>query len=366
MGRTYFSVGAGLRRHSDINAKSVRMTDLFHRFRPQPPTSAKALLIRMGPFIPEVDAFRFKNSFPITEQNAKQIRDRFRPAIDVAVGAGIQSVRSMLDTLSVSIPVTGTVSLPGVVIDAVIGEVSNRLAGSLIDKIIAAIPGTFGRCGGMAFSGYDFYLANWRVDDRLGTTPPATGELGDYIFRRLLDSLDLNVEKFVDWVMTLHVMPVISKVANVTLGAAVGSLGGPIGSAFGVLLGNEVNVFDIGGPAPILERTRSEWEKIKNKLDSEAAWPIGLIYGDSVNPIDQHQILAVGYSNNADGTAKLIVWDNNDANKSGTMKLDFGGKELLITAVPDLPSPACLKHAIKGIFLEDYKPSQPPPELNLK
>ena len=104
----------------------------------------------------------------------------------------MQGVREVLASLSVSVPTIGTVGLPAVVVDAVIGEVTTQLAGSLIDKIADPIPGTFGRCGGMAFAGYDFYLLGWTVDERLGTMPPVTGPLSDYLFGRLLDSLDLN------------------------------------------------------------------------------------------------------------------------------------------------------------------------------
>ena len=231
------------------------------------------------------------------------------------VGTGVRAVREVLTSLSVSVPLVGTVGLPAVVMDAVVGEVTTQLAGPLIDEIADLIPGRFGRCGGMAFAGYDFYLLGWTVDERLGTTPPSTGPLSNYIFERLLDSLDLNVGTFLDWVVNLHLMPIASRVANITLAAAIGSLGGPIGIAFGALLGSQVNVFDFGGSKVILERTKNEWRRIVGTLDAQAACPIGLIYGDSANPIDQHQVLAIDYVDNQDGTALLIVWDSNFSNQ---------------------------------------------------
>jgi len=310
----------------------------------------------MGPFLPERDAFRFNNSFPITDAQAEQIRQRYRVVTDVAVGAAVQLVRNVLSSLSVSVPVTGTVGLPAVVVDAVIGEVTNQLAGSLLDKIADPIPGRFGRCGGMAFAGYDFYLLDWTVDERLGTTPLASGVLGDYIFSRLLDSLDLNAGTFVDWIVNLHLMPIMSKVADDALGAAVGSLGGPIGIAFGALLGSQVNVFNLGGPKTILDRTKNEWSRITGKLDEQAAWPIGLVYGDSPNPIDQHQVLAVGYNDHHNGTATLTVWDNNDSNVSRDLALDFQGGELQV---------GNSNRPLKGIFLEQYSSRQPPDSLRL-
>ena len=46
----------------------------------------------MGPFISEKDAFRFNNSFPITDEQAEEIRRRYRLVTDVIVGAGVQQV----------------------------------------------------------------------------------------------------------------------------------------------------------------------------------------------------------------------------------------------------------------------------------
>jgi hypothetical protein len=313
-------------------------------------------------FVPETDAFRFNNSFPITDENAEQIRKRYRVAADIALGAGVQAVRSVLESLTVQVPpvVGPSVSLPGIVMDAVIGEVTNQIARPLIDHIAGQIPGTFGRCGGMAFSGYDFYLAGWPVDERLGTAPPATGPLGDYILSRLLDSLDLNAGTFVDWIINLHVLPVVSRAANIALGTAIGSIGGPIGAAFGALVGSQVNVFNLGGPKVILDRTKEEWGRIKTALNTEAAWPIGLVYGDSANPIDQHQVLACSCVDNGNGTGSLTIWDNNDANRSSTMALDFRGGELVITQWIGVDHS---RRPLKGIFLEKYSPSRPPQSL---
>jgi hypothetical protein len=350
------SLKAGVLRHREITARPVSARDLQRHFQPNPPTSVRALSIKMGPFVAERDAFRFNNSFPMTPEQAEQIRQRYRLVTDVIVGASVQQVRDVLNSLGVSVPIIGTVGLPAVVADAVIGEVTTQLAGSLIDRIADLIPGTFGRCGGMAFAGYDFYLLGWTVDERLGTMPPAGGVLGDYIFSRLLDSLDLNAGRFTDWFMNLHLMPIISRVANIALGTAVGSLGGPIGIAFGALLGDQVNVFNLGGPKVILDRTKNEWAEIKRTLDGQAAWPIGLVYGDSTTPLGDHQVLGLEYDDPGDGTATLTVWDSNHANHSRRLELDFRGDEL---QGGNFDSPP------KGIFLEDYSLRQPPDNLRL-
>jgi hypothetical protein len=114
-------------------------------------------------------------------------------------------------------------------------------------------------------------------------------------------------------------------------------------------------VLNLGGPTPVLHNTSDEWKKLKPVLDMQAAWPIGLIYGDSTLPTDQHQILAIGYADPGDGTGSLTVWDNNDGAQPATLNLDFRGSELQVTGST---------RPIKGIFAEDYTFVQPP--LNLK
>jgi hypothetical protein len=90
----------------------------------------------------------------------------------------------------------------------------------------------------------------------------------------------------------------------------VGSFGGPIGIAFGALLGSQINVFHLGGAGILLERSKAEWTKLKQRLDDEAAWPLCLIYDDSSNPFEQHQLLAVGYAERNDGIGTITAWDN--------------------------------------------------------
>ena len=138
----------------------------------------------------------------------------------------------------------------------------------------------------------------------------------------------------------------------------MGALGGPIGAAFGALLGSQVNVFHLGGPKVILDRTKNEFQQITNTLDGQAACPIGLIYGDSAIPTAQHQVLAVDYVDNHDGTANLFVWDGNTANVLQVLALDIRADELQVgNSADDRP--------VKGIFLEKYMFHQPPDILRL-
>ncbi|MDH5193167.1 MAG: hypothetical protein OEW32_05725 [Nitrospira sp.] len=210
----------------------------------------------------------------------------------------------------------------------------------------------------MAFAGYDFFLHGYPVDERLGTSPPVTGVLSDYIFDRLLDSLELNVVRFLDLVVTLHVLPILGKGATIALLAAAGSTAGTIGTAIGALIGTQVDIFQLGGPGSALDETKREWPIIKNILDREAAVPVGYILGTSANPIDQHQVLAIGYKDVGNGVATLTVWDNNEANASRNLQLDFRGPELQV-------GNAHRGKVLKCIFAEKYSPRIPPASLKL-
>src|SRR5215510_2676878 len=117
------SLGASVRRHREVTVRPLSATDLRRRFQPSPSNSLKALSIKMGPFDAERDAFRFLNKFPITDEQAAEIRRRYRLVTDVMVGAGVQQVRRVLDSLNVNIA-TDTFGLPNVVVDAVIGKVT--------------------------------------------------------------------------------------------------------------------------------------------------------------------------------------------------------------------------------------------------
>jgi hypothetical protein len=217
--------------------------------------------------------------------------------------------------------------------------------------------------------GVDFYLLDWPVDSRLGTTPPATGPLGDYIFSRLLDSLDLNALKFLQWFAVLHVLPKVSDAAKIALEVAVATLGGPVGAAFAALIAVTDVFGDLGGSKALLSSSKDEWPRIKNQLDGQAAWPIGLLFHGSATPFEDHQILALDYEDDANGTA-LIVWDNRDGPYQRRLQIDFTGQELMVQpddpiVLPDGSEIFWSGGNIKGIFLENYSPQRPPDSLHL-
>jgi hypothetical protein len=356
------SLGRAVQRHPEIPIPNtgIGANELMQRFAIGPTRALHPLLIAMGPFVTETDAFHFPNKFPLTEENGQQIRRRFQNALNLLVGVTTGRFKTPLDDIDLNVSGVGPkINIPDLIKNQVLGRVAAELIGEVGAKIADAIPGHFGRCGGMAFAGYDLFLHGFPVDERLGTSPPSTGPLSDYIFERLLDSLELNVVRFVDLVITLHLLPVLGKIATVALLAAAGSVGGIIGAGIGALIGTQVDIFHLGGPGSVLDETRKEWPRLKRVLDQQAAVPIGLIFGSSSNPIDQHSVLAIGYRDADDGTATLTVWDNNDANKfSRFLNLDFRGSELQVVTTPSYDSLQCF-------FVEEYVTQEPPQSLKL-
>jgi len=368
------SLKDALRRHMEIPGPPVNFTNLQQRFQSAPANSFDALLIKMGPFKAQRDAFLFKNGqgggWAISDSDAPAVRERLSHFVDEVVTFGNSQVLDALNKLQVNINFTGigpdiNVGLP----DFMITEVANGVAKQYRDIVTSAIadniPFRFGRCGGMAFAGLDFYFAGWPVDERFGTSPPDGGPLRDYIWNRLLDSLDQNGGRFLSWTAELIYLPALSRLATAALGSAAGAAAGPIGIAVGALIGGNADIFNLGGATPVLHNTQDEWPKLKADLDMEAARPIGLIYGNSRAPWDQHQVLAIGYSDPGGVLPMLIVWDNNDGADFRTYTIDFSGSELQVTQFNSNGVPTASDEPIKGIFMEDYTFVQPPANLKL-
>ena len=223
---------------------------------------------------------------------------------------------------------------------------------ALIDLAASPVGSDFGRCGGMAFAGYDCYLTGVPIDPAV-TSPPAEGVLGDYIYDRLLDSLRLNIGTFTRWVVDLHLRGFLNEVAEQALAAAVGTVVfGPIGAAISAFLAATTDIFDFpSGKEVLLDRTKREWTRLKQILDEQAAWPIGLVYGDKPALWDQHQVLAIGYTDDGAGRGTLAIWDNEDGNVRSELRLDFRGDELVTSG---------RRSNVKGLFHEQYRREQPP------
>jgi hypothetical protein len=348
-----FSLRSSLDRHPEIPAPPVSVRDLAERFGTGGSTAA--LLRRMGPFLAATDAFRFPNDFQITLEQVDDFVDLLTEEI---VEAEIQRVVGMYVGVLRDIDLNPIPKLekriPEAAIDFVVGRLIRELSARIIDLAADPQGSDYGRCGGMAFAGYDFYVAGRPVDASV-TQPPTEGPLGEYIYERLLDSLRLNIGTFLRWVVDVHVLPELDEFATATLLAAAGSVvGGPVGTLIGAFIGSRIDIFDLGGPETVLDDTKRSWSRLKDLLDQQAAWPVGLILGDKFHLWEQHQVLAVGYSDDGAGGGALRIWDNEDANVDKTTTLDFRGDELEATG----------RHPnLKGFFPEQYSFQNPPDGL---
>jgi hypothetical protein len=324
-----------------------------------------ASLLRMaGPFMPARDAYSFSNSAEgFTLEDAAAVRAIYQGPLDAVAKVGIEVVRSALTAASFAVPIVGATGLPGAAVDVVIEQVSQPLRNALVDAVVGSVPGTYGRCGGFAFSAYDFFLCGWQID-KTDVSPPGSGDLRDFIWKRLLDSLQDNAATFLDWYMTLKVLPIVSASASGILAAgAGGTIAGPLGAFLAGLIGASGDFLGIGGGPALLGRTRDHLDQLAGKLATNAAWPIGIIHPDK-DLTDQHQVLAIGPDRSGEHPV-LRVWDENwNDEDSGPCchrwVLDLTGATLQVScdAVPAYGD-------IKGLICESYTPTLPPASLDI-
>jgi len=184
---------------------------------------------------------------------------------------------------------------------------------------------------------------------------PSSGDLRVFILSRLLDSLDLNAAIFLDWVMRLAYLPVLSKTASAALGTAATVFGGPVAGVIGAIVGAVDDPLGLGGSKDLLGLTKDHWTRLHGKMAAEAAWPVGFVYAGKPNPVDQHQVLATRVIDYGNGRAYMEFWDNNSGARIDDAQIDFTGTELSVSA--------SISNDIKGIICEDYSFVAPPATL---
>ena len=157
----------------------------------------------------------------------------------------------------------------------------NSFSGFFLPFALPAIPGlsnpgtVYGLCGGMSASALDFFLANRAIP--IETKVPENGApLQRFLYKRQLDSLGRFGEvifRFSDW------------------------MGLPDDT-----------------PSGTQKRTLDEFEKIRTRLNRFTPVPIGLLYvkwADSNQVWQNHQVLALGYTRDAQNHILLHIYDPN-------------------------------------------------------
>jgi hypothetical protein len=192
----------------------------------------------------------------------------------------------------------------------------------------------FGLCGGMCFAALDFYYTHQAGRPSLreqypGGLPDTGEKLRSYIWKRQLNSL-VSLEnlsgdgaRFLAWVIALKHVPHSWPFR--------------------------------GGPAWLLAQSKEEWQKLKSSLDQGEPTPIGLVR-DSGNVYDDHQVLAIGYDQRADG-GTITVYDPNCPDVESTIDITFGEHQLVGDESCGSPLP------LLGFFCETYEPRHPPERI---
>jgi hypothetical protein len=144
---------------------------------------------------------------------------------------------------------------------------------------VTKIPPSYGLCGGMSSAAYDFFLAGRSVP--ANTTVPRTGSnLQRYLLRRSVDTF------------------------------------GPLGSSLVKVA--QWTAFPDTSPNGTQKQSHDEFQGIKASLDASKAVVMALIYKSATTPAEllqtiwgNHQVLAVGYQGNFDGSTDIHIYDPN-------------------------------------------------------
>lgn len=251
-------------------------------------------------FDPAEHGFAFINAWDFDESERQELRDLFDQYLKWGAIAG-----------------TALLGLPGAILaPAGILALRNKLEEGLA-------PG-YGLCGGMAFVALDYFLAGRPLPRGSHThdQPPAGHPLRRYLWQRQIKSLVSDLDRFLAWLILLEYLPA----------------GWPFR----------------GGPARLEAMTRTEWAKLKRDIDRNRPVPIGLVR-DTQYVFDNHQVLAIGYTAQADDSGGAIdLYDPNCPDRTSRISFEWGsGSEWI--------AESCVGIApLRGFFCEIYQPLDPP------
>lgn len=249
-------------------------------------------------FRPEANGFAFVNYWEPTEQEKAKLRALLDTAIDGAL--------ALLGPIGLGARVSGA-------------------AGKLHNLAAAAIPKSYGLCGGMAFAALDYFKTGVEIPRGTGPDdwPPPGSALRSYLWRRLIESWELNGVTFIEWIARLHVLPAVW-------------------------------IFDAGTKA-LLRRSRSQWVALKRQIDDGQPVPLGLV-GETKDPFKDHQLVAYGYEETGERTKTIYVYDVNCPGAERTIDVDFSDPNMLRAAE------SCPRQGdpLRGFFCESYEVVVPP------
>ncbi len=249
-------------------------------------------------FDPQVTGFAFNNAWHLDKQEARIVRGTLFTTL-LLVGLRIPSVSRRLSRFTLWIGIVGLI-----------------LANLRLDTLV------YGLCGGMAFTALDYYSLGWKAPDGFSPNRPThtivEGRiLRDFIWKRTLDSLWANSFTFLKWMLILHFHPDHKRLLS--------------------------------------RMNHQELARLKAHIDQGTPWPIGLI-GTTWSPLNNHQVLAIGYDEDAPGgTINILVYDSNCPLSISKLVLDASEFVSLHESCFNAD-----RGLLQGFFCEAYSLSTPP------
>jgi hypothetical protein len=202
------------------------------------------------------------------------------------------------------------------------------------------ITGAYGLCGGMSAAASDFFLAGCPVPER-EEVPSTRTRLYRYLFSRAMDSFRMgeSILRFAQWM-----------------------------------------ALDDEGPNSLSRLTLAEFEKLREALENHRLVPLGLVIskGRDLKTIARdvwlnHQVLAYGLVDNADGSVDVRVYDPNvprsddvyiRVRRVNAPYTEDEGQPLALDGVHCEPFNLRIHPMqIRGFFLMPYEPVEPPAKV---
>lgn len=280
-----------------------------------------------GTFRSQWDGFLFSNSWTYDQAEIDQLISLFSGALDVAEGA-LSPLISVVAGPVIATEIVACGPFAPLCIAETISHINNEIISSIQSSLSV---GTYGRCGGMAFAAADYFYKNWVVpqgtgaNDQPDTSTPESSALRSYIWQRLIDSIENNVETWVYWMAALNLDP-------------------------------------SGGPQWLRDHTVLQFQNLKSIIDAGNLGlpvPIGLVY-PTLNPFDNHQVLVYGYKDNGDQTGSLYLYDNNDPGVESVIEFNLQGNALVTTRDDPRQHASGNLGPLQGFFCSAYTPKTPP------
>lgn len=270
-------------------------------------------------FRPETDGFAFTNSWTFDQQEKQVLEQLVKDAVGV-----LEALLSPIIMALLGPAITLEAALCGPFAPICIAATVSKINDGIVGDITGAIEAEgYGLCGGMAFSSLDYWLKQWVVprgtgkNDQPDRSTPEGDALRSYIWERLLKSVEDNASTFLKWMGALHLD---------------------------------------GGAGWLHDHTMTEWQTLRQRIDSTGQpVPIGLV-GTTSNPLHNHQVLAYGYQDNGNLTGSLFLYDNNAPGVESVTTIDLSGATL--AAHEDASSND--RGPLRGFFCTVYNPDVPP------